>query len=89
MYFCCRFHSLPALCICVAAACGTSATSEKRHPWSFEVSCGFVHVCRFQGQPALCVCVAAACSASATSEENTTLAAWSMYLVDLVNFYRF
>ena len=32
-----RFQSLPALCVCVAAACGASAPSEKTRPWSFGV----------------------------------------------------
>jgi len=27
----CQFHGLPALCVCVAAASGASATSEETH----------------------------------------------------------
>ena len=32
IYLSYRFHGLPALCVCVRAACGASATSEKTHP---------------------------------------------------------
>jgi len=31
----CRFRGPLALCVCVAAACGASATSEKTLPWIF------------------------------------------------------
>ena len=34
----CHFNDLrapQALCVCVAAACGASATSKKTHPWNF------------------------------------------------------
>jgi hypothetical protein len=34
-YLFCRFQGLPAGCVCVAAACGASATSEKTRPWNF------------------------------------------------------
>ena len=30
-----RFQGLPAGCVCVVAACGASATSEKTRPWIF------------------------------------------------------
>ena len=37
-----RFQGLPAGCVCVVAACGASATSEKTRPGFLEhVSCGF------------------------------------------------
>ena len=35
--FVCRFQGPPALCVCVAAACGASAPSEKTLPWIFGV----------------------------------------------------
>ena len=31
----CRFEGLPAGCVCVVAACGASATSDKTRPWNF------------------------------------------------------
>ena len=41
-YLFCWFQSLPAGCVCVRAACGASATSEKTCPWMLEdVFCGF------------------------------------------------
>ena len=52
----CQFWGLPALCVCVAAACGASATSEKTHPGILEhVSCGccrlFVDLLSILGSP--------------------------------------
>ena len=42
----CRFQPPQALCVCVRAACGASATSEKTRPWILEhVFCG---VCDFK-----------------------------------------
>ena len=33
--FCCQFQPPQALCVCVAAACGASVTTEKTCPWIF------------------------------------------------------
>ena len=64
----CRFQGPPALCVCVAAACGALATSQTR-PWNFgacilRLLAIFVDI---RPPTALGVCVAAACGASATS----------------------
>ena len=72
IYFVCRFHGLPALCVCVAAACGALATSEKSTPlifWSMHLA-DFVIFNDFRAPKALCGCVAAACGASASSKKT-------------------
>jgi len=35
IYLSYQFHGLPAGCVCVAAACGASATSKKNTPLDF------------------------------------------------------
>ncbi len=56
MYILCRFQGPPALCGCVAAACGASVTSEKNTPLDFVeyVSCGFSQFLTISRPPKPC-----------------------------------
>jgi len=62
----CGFLSIsgpPALCICVAAACGASATSKKHAPWFLEhVFCGVCDFCTVLRSPGNCFIIWPICS---------------------------
>ena len=82
-----RFQSLPALCVCVAAACGASATSEKTRPWNFGVC--ILRILSFltiSGPPKPFAAVSQLPAALRLPQKNTPLDFWSMYLVDFVIF---
>ena len=67
----CRFQDPQPLWVCVAAACGASAPSDKNTPldfWSMYLA-DFVVFNDFRAPQALCGCVAAACGASEVSEK--------------------
>jgi len=52
LYFVVDFSPSQALCVCVAAACSASATSEKTSPGFLEhVSCGFSQLSSILGSP--------------------------------------
>jgi len=83
----CRFHGLPALCVCVAAACGASATSEKARLWIFLV-CSLWMMSFFNDFRARkpCVSVSQLPAALRRPQKNTPLEFGSMYLVDCCRF---
>ena len=86
----CRFQGPTALCVCVAAACGASAPSEKHTPGFVEhVSCGFCVFLSISGPPKPFAAVSQLPAALRLPQKNTLLDLLSMYLVDLVNVHRF